>query len=909
VLTDDEFTLYCRRLALLPQTVELIRRIRSSDPVRRVGGGGRAVCARYPSRKMGKVIQAESAGCELAYVLECEYDDEVLEFYDQPEMIRLNCTTAGGRPNPRFHVPDFFVLATTWAGWVECKTDVELARRESKGDRRFVRDEDGGWISPPGRDYATPHGLIYRVWTPSEVNWTQQRNLAFLKSYFEDVSYPLNLNATKEILELVTSEEGISLSELIQRLGVATVDTINAMIARGVIYVDLGCAPLAEPESVSVFSSHDVAQAWEAATSCAEPSLPSPVFHINPQLGDRFTLNHTPHIVVCTQPDAVTFNNDQGMPVTMSRYALEQLVLRGELVALDPNEDHVRDECALKHLGAAGPKELKSALRKYRAITQTSDGGTPTAPERSVRRYRSQFRQGQQIGGNGFVGLLDRFSARGNRRSKLPVETKAAMRRYVEEIYERPKQQTIRAAYTMMVAGLKDNGMAPPSYETFRLEVKAGDPPTQARKRRGARAAYQAESFNQKPADSLPRHGDRPFEIAHLDHTLGDVELVHSDTGDNLGRPWVTMLTDGSSRRILAVYSTYYSPSATSCMMALVECVHRHNRLPESIVTDWGPEFGSIYYETLLAAYGITKKSRPPAAARHGSTQEKAFATMNTQYVHNLQGNTQLTTSIRLLTKSVDPKRLAIWTLGDFHTWLCEWAYSVYDQQNHSELGVSPRGAFQRGLLKYGERPQTLIAFDEKLHFLSLPSTQKGVAKIDRQKGVKIYYIYYYCDHFARPENAGKFVPVRYDPFNRAVAYAFVDGHWEQCIAQGHDDFRNRSHREIITAATELRARRRAHGRDYSSVDAYLLGRFLTSSESNESLLSIRLKDSEIRKVNGQVFGAGGKGRSLKTLVDGPCPEQEPSEDLAPQTPERRERDQVTKGFNLDDLPPLGDYA
>jgi putative transposase len=909
VLTDDELASYCLRLGLGAATVELIRRIRTSPPSRRVSGGGRSVCARYPSRKMRKVIQAESAGCELAYIHECEYDDEVLEFYDQPEMIRLNCKTAGGRPNPRFHVPDFFVLATTWAGWVECKTDVELARRESKGDQRFVRDEDGGWISPPGRDYAAPYGLIYRVWTSSEVNWTLQRNLAFLKSYFEDVSYPLNSNATKEILELVTGEEGIALSDLVQRLGVATVDTANAVIARGDIYVDLGRAPLAEPESVSVFSSHEVAQAWETAATCAVPSLPSPVLHINPQPGDRFILNHTPHIVVCTQPDAVTFNNDQGMPVTMSRHAIEHLVLSGELVALDPNGDHVPDESALKLLSTAGPKQLKRALRKFQALHQSSDGETPTAPERSVRRWRSTFRQGEQLGGNGFLWLLDRFSARGNRRSKLPAETKAAMRRYVEEIYERPKQQTIRAAYTMMATDLKDNGKTSPSYETFRLEVKASEPVTQARKRRGARAAYQVESYNQKPPDQLPRHGDRPFELAHLDHTLGDIELIHSDTGDNIGRPWITMLTDAFSRRVLAVYSSYYPPSASSCMMVLTECVQRHNRLPESIVTDLGAEFGSTHYETMLAAYGITKKSRPPASPRHGSTQEKTFGTMNTQYVHNLQGTTQLSTSIRQLTKSVDPKRLAIWTLDDFHTWLCEWAYSVYDQQSQSELGMSPRETFRRGLLKCGERPQTLIAFDEKFYFLSLPSTQKGVAKIHRQKGVRILHIYYYCDHFARPENAGKLVPVRYDPFNRALAYAFVDGHWEQCFACGRYDFRNKSHREIVAAAKAIRDRSRAHRRRYSTVDAHLLGEFLTSSESHEALLSIRLKDSEVRKVNSRVLGTGVKGNSLKALLDGPRPGEGPSKGLPPQTPERGEQDPRTKDFNLDNLPPLGDYA
>ncbi len=54
-----------------------------------------------------------------------------------------------------------------------------------------------------------------------------------------------------------------------------------------------------------------------------------------------------------------------------------------------------------------------------------------------------------------------------------------------------------------------------------------------------------------------------------------------------------------------------------------------------------GSEFDSIYFETLLARFEITKKSRPPAKARFGSTCERIFGTANKQFLHNLQGNTQ----------------------------------------------------------------------------------------------------------------------------------------------------------------------------------------------------------------------------------------------------------------------------
>ncbi len=68
---------------------------------------------------------------------------------------------------------------------------------------------------------------------------------------------------------------------------------------------------------------------------------------------------------------------------------------------------------------------------------------------------------------------------------------------------------------------------------------------------------------------TTPRHGDRPWEMVHLDHTELDIELVSARTGRSLGRPWATFMTDAFSRRLLVVYLAFDPPSYRSCMMAL----------------------------------------------------------------------------------------------------------------------------------------------------------------------------------------------------------------------------------------------------------------------------------------------------------------------------------------------------
>ena len=73
-------------------------------------------------------------------------------------------------------------------------------------------------------------------------------------------------------------------------------------------------------------------------------------------------------------------------------------------------------------------------------------------------------------------------------------------------------------------------------------------------------------------------------------------------------------------------------------------------------MVDGGKEFQSTYFETLTAYYGCTVKTRPWAKPRYGSVCERLFGTANTQFVHNLAGNTQIMKRVRLATKSEPPR-------------------------------------------------------------------------------------------------------------------------------------------------------------------------------------------------------------------------------------------------------------
>lgn len=312
---------------------------------------------------------------------------------------------------------------------------------------------------------------------------------------------------------------------------------------------------------------------------------------------------------------------------------------------------------------------------------------------------------------------------------------------------------------------------------------------------------------------------------------------------------------DAFTRRLLVVYITFDPPSYRSAMMVLRECVWRHGRLPQTIVVDGGPDFRSTYFETLLTYYHCTKSTRPWAKPHYGSVCERLFRTSNSEFTHNLLGNTQVMKQVRQVTKSMQPKEHAAWTLGDLYAFLCAWAYEVYDQDIHTTLGMSPREAWAIGLTSSGERAHLTKVYGDEFRYLSLPTTRKGTAKVEPGRGVKINYLYYFSKAFDAKKVQGTQVLIRYDPFNIGLAYAYVQGRWVKCLSEYHLQLRGHTERELQFASAELHKRYQNH-RGEVAITARRLADLLAKASDYETVLLQRLQDLEARDVFARMHGS-----------------------------------------------------
>ena len=271
----------------------------------------------------------------------------------------------------------------------------------------------------------------------------------------------------------------------------------------------------------------------------------------------------------------------------------------------------------------------------------------------------------------------------------------------------------VAAAHSRLHALCEERAVSPvPSYEALRVALARRRRETLERARLGARAAYQVTGPAPAGARALSRHGDRVFEVGHLDHTQLDVSLVGSADGTVLGRPWLTLLADARTRMPLAFHLTFDPPSRMSVAAVLYDCVRRHARVPDTLVLDQGAEFNSVAAETTLALLGVDKVERPAGAARVGSIVERLFGITNTRFLHELRGTTRHTALHRGLSSSHRPERRAAWTLPALDSACERWFFEVYPRLRHGALRDEPGALFARLLERDGERVARFIACD-----------------------------------------------------------------------------------------------------------------------------------------------------------------------------------------------------
>lgn len=526
MLNDEELEQLMDSHQLPEEARQMIRHIRRSQPSRRVESRKRNVACRFPSRKMGVVIQAESHTNELAAVYLWEHDPDVFEFYDQPPAIPLRYAATSGKVIGVQHTPDFFVIGEKFIGWVECKTEERLHQLKERQPSRFVLEEDGTWTCPPGNAFAAEYGLSYAIRSSKENDWVLIRNLVFLQDYLN----PKAPRPSQEVREIVSNlfreKPWIKLVDLVRADPQLSGDAVYKMIVDGDIYFDLRGSLLPDIEVAKVFRDQVSAEAFEAASATGGETWNSLALPVIVDVGITVLWDGNLWKIFNVGDDSIHLSGTGGNYVQIKKEQFNGLVMAGTITGLPANVlPEVRQEIE-RILSKASPKDMEEALVRYRTLFPDPEvPNKETRCLRSAKYYLKAFREAEGTLGCGFIGLIPRISRRGNRACRLDKSVVEKISAVVEGKFADARRAKKSAIYGEFRLLCTDDGLVAPTEKAFQRQLKRLHTIQIERRRLGDKAAYNREEFYWILELGTPRHGDRPFDIAHIDHTELDITL------------------------------------------------------------------------------------------------------------------------------------------------------------------------------------------------------------------------------------------------------------------------------------------------------------------------------------------------------------------------------------------------
>lgn len=256
----------------------------------------------------------------------------------------------------------------------------------------------------------------------------------------------------------------------------------------------------------------------------------------------------------------------------------------------------------------------------------------------------------------------------------------------------------------------------------------------------------------------LQNRVSRPFEGAIIDHCCLDILVNCPDRQGVRKRPWLTLLLDYYSRRVLGFDLSLNTPTYVSNIMVLRECVKKYSRIPDYLVKIRARDFESLHFDSLLKRTGCTAMTFPTNRGEfnHFNCCDNLISTVN----NFIKGVAQFEVSFENLRKL-----------------LSMLLFEIYEQTPHQELGTSPRISFETVVQRLDTNDKKNIRYDKKFKLLTCPTVER---KIISGRGIMINYCYYWTNAFADSSISRREIKVKYDPKNIDEAFAYINGNWEK---------------------------------------------------------------------------------------------------------------------------------
>lgn len=488
-----------------------------------------------------------------------------------------------------------------------------------------------------------------------------------------------------------------------------------------------------------------------------------------------------------------------------------------------------------------GRKDLVHALKNLERLRSGERS-------RTVRRLKQKVREGKQHGLSELQSLMP--GKRGNNSCKLNPLTSKVLQEHIRTHYMTPKRPSPRASHDhyRQHARKVHPGFSTVSYPTYCQWIQRETPHTVARSRSGRRAANSMAPST--PTNTRAIGAQRSFERACIDHTPLDILaiVVESNGRKYVKRPWLTCLADDYSGFWLAFWLTFDSPSRRAIAMTIRSCARRYGKLPESIHSDQGGEFLSVYHSSLMAHFGCTIDRSPPGNSRFNSLVEILNLQFQQQWIAKRPGNVIDCTNRRKLSKGYRPEDLAVLSLNDIFSEVDQFQQH-YNSTVIGNLDRPPETLFERDLLRndYSGIP---VSVDDNFMLATAVDTDHPAYTINLQGEIIKDGVHYTHPALKLIRPKRNRIEIRLDPENPFLIYCRVDDEWVQATSSKHSTFSVRSEPERWSESVRImegrpaRDRAKEHSRE-------LIARRIDDIEKSSRVVNRDAKQAAVDIVDG----------------------------------------------------------
>lgn len=435
----------------------------------------------------------------------------------------------------------------------------------------------------------------------------------------------------------------------------------------------------------------------------------------------------------------------------------------------------------VRHEDAPTVRQLTSVIERRDQLA----GAASHVSDRTLRRWRQRLSEE----GGCLLALVPQNHKRGNRERRVAELDLTLMREAIRTVLLVPNPPKAIHGYYAYVrlsaeSAATDSGgylpgPKPVSLNTFLKELSR----IPAEERALAQGGHRSATAMAAPVAPRDRALTplRAWERAHIDHYLIDQHVLVGIFANKrkAKRAWLTVMVDQTTQVVLAISVSFRAPSRRACATVMRDCVIRHSRLPETVVVDNGSDFQSVYFEVLLARYGVSKQDRPPGAPRFGGQIEAVFHGIKEELVLSLRGSTANDQRGRAVSRTHRGEQHACWSLRAIYD-----AYQRYFLK-HYNLKVRP-GTYVSADLKFSGLEGTfgcsgIPVSPDQTFLIATAIPLDRPLRIDACRGVRHLDRWYFHPALLTP--GPEKVDALEEPWNDRCIYASVNGRWVPCFS------------------------------------------------------------------------------------------------------------------------------